>query len=219
VSVKRGDPPKYYVIIEHLEPCISPWLLSEYRYVAKLFSGRVIFTNVTNANDAKKIKELGVIYSECFTYVVNTLGLRNLVILDPQAVDTLTHQDLIDADAVVIGGIMGDHPPQGRTKKLISSKALYAKTRNLGPKQLTIAGAAYVLKRVEEGVSVNELDIRFGLKISTKVSGIELAVELPYAFPYENGAPVLPSDYLDTVIRKSLLFEDGPCVNSWGSSN
>ncbi|MEM2444855.1 MAG: hypothetical protein QXK56_06400, partial [Sulfolobales archaeon] len=78
---------------------------------------------------------------------------------------------------------------------------------------LTIAGVAYVLKEMEGGKEFREIPIIEGVEIKVKVGLVDIALELPYAFPAKNGQPVLPDNYIDTVIKKSLIFEDSPCVN------
>ncbi len=202
-----------YVIVEHLEPCISPWMLSEYSYLSTLFPGRTIFTNVKNVKHYETLKQYGKVFEETFTEVVRALNLTNTIILDPKAEKTLIKEELQNADAVVVGGIMGDHPPKGRTEKLITSKAKHMEARNLGEGQLTIAGVAYVLKELEGGKELKDLDIREGLEISIQVGDYTVTVELPYAFPYKDGEPVLPHNYADVVVRKALIYEENPCTD------
>ncbi|MEM1935751.1 MAG: hypothetical protein QXD14_03410, partial [Sulfolobales archaeon] len=138
-------------------------------------------------------------------------SLRHPIVLDPKARETLTPEDLMSADSVIIGGIMGEHPPRGRTFREITSKLTSkAKARNLGKLQLTIAGAAYVLKKMLEGVRLESLDIRFGLKLVVQVGRYEVTIELPYAFPYEEGKVVLPENYLEVIARRSLVYESKP---------
>jgi len=194
------------VIIENLEECPSPWLMSEYRYVADLFNNEVIFTNV-KGKMRKALEGLGKVHEIGFDILADGLSLRKVIILDPSAGEELTHQDLRDADAVVIGGIMGDYPPKERTKTMITSRFPRGIPRNLGKKQLTIAGAAYVLKKVMEGRKLNELEIREGLTYTLRLGGAELVIELPYAFPYEGGEPVLPPNYLEVVALRSVYYE------------
>ncbi|MCX8184650.1 MAG: SAM-dependent methyltransferase [Sulfolobales archaeon] len=203
------------VVVEHLEECLSPWLMSEYSYVVKLFGEKVVFTNVRSSQIRDALRRLGASTTELSIVDLVTVGeVVNPIVLDPKARETLQPEDLEKADAVVIGGIMGEHPPRGRTYREITSRlAQRALSRNIGKYQLTIAGAAYVLKRVSEGYRLELLDIRFGLRFTTTVGGYEITVELPYAFPYEGAKPVLPEDYLEIIARKSLLYESKPaCV-------
>ncbi|MEM1623471.1 MAG: SAM-dependent methyltransferase [Sulfolobales archaeon] len=199
-------------MIEHLEECLSPWLMCEYSYVVKLFKNSVLFTNVKSLRTRNALKELGadVVEVSVIDLVAND-SLRHPIVLDPKARETLTPEDLMSADSVIIGGIMGEHPPRGRTFREITSKLTSkAKARNLGKLQLTIAGAAYVLKKMLEGVRLESLDIRFGLKLVVQVGRYEVTIELPYAFPYEEGKVVLPENYLEVIARRSLVYESKP---------
>lgn len=199
-------------MIEHLEECLSPWMMSEYGYVIKLFKeggSRVLFTNVRSQRAQEVLREMGADATESSVVDLVSRGLlRCPLVLDPRAGETLKPEDLSKADAVIIGGIMGEHPPRGRTFREITSKLIpKATARNLGKHQLTIAGAAHVLKRIAEGVRLESLDIRFGLRFTISVGGYEVTIELPYAFPYEGGKPVLPENYLEIVAKRSLAYE------------
>jgi len=205
-------------VIEHLEPCISPWLLSEYSYSISLLKDlglQIIFTNVSKPRDADVLRRYSAITFESSITsdeMLKDLGISSIIVLDPKAEKPLRSKDATSADAVVIGGIMGDHPPKGRTWELITTRIPNAKPRNLGKKQLTIAGAAYVLRKILEGVELEEIPIKEGLIIPLKLGKYELTIELPYAFPYADGKPVLPDNYIEIVAKKTLLFESsGAC--------
>ncbi|MCD6341160.1 MAG: hypothetical protein J7L51_04355 [Desulfurococcales archaeon] len=207
-----------YIVIEHLEPCISPWLLSEYSYTTSLLKDlglQVVFTNVSKPRDAAILRRHSAITFESSITsdeMLKELGISSIIVLDPKAEKPLKSKDIASADAVVIGGIMGDYPPKGRTWELITSRIPSAEPRNLGKKQLTIAGAAYVLRKVLEGIELEEIPIKEGLAIPLKLGKYELTIELPYAFPYADGKPVLPDDYIEIVAKKILLFEsNGAC--------
>lgn len=195
------------VVVEHLEPCISKWLLKEYEFVAEIFKGRVIFTNVVNDHDRLLLESLGT------TYRVSVVELlqdkNNVIVLDPSAKDKLQIDDVKIAEYIIIGGIMGDNPPKGRTRLQITSRLKNALPRNIGEKQFTIAGAAYVLKQVEMGRNVDDVRYIFGLKIRKRLSSdIEIEVELPYAFPLDEwGNVVLPKGYQDVVLEHTIVFE------------
>jgi len=102
---------------------------------------------------------------------------------------------------------MGDAPMKGRTKKYITSKLPGSIPKNLGGGQLTIASAAYVLKKIMEGLSLEEIELREGLKIIKNLGGVKLTIELPYAFPYVRGKPVLPEDYLRVIAERTVYYE------------
>ncbi|MEM0026753.1 MAG: SAM-dependent methyltransferase [Ignisphaera sp.] len=195
------------IVIEHLEPCISKWLFKEYEFVSNLFGGRVIFTNIKNDKDAQLLKPLGKVYRESATTLFS--NNTNVIVLDPVAKEALTTNDLRDSKYVIIGGIMGSHPPSGRTRKLITSKLPLAKVRNIGKHQYTIGGAAYIVKLIENGKKLEEIKYVFGLKINKKLGhDIELEIELPYAFPIDDvGNIVLPQDYIAIVAEFSPVYE------------
>jgi len=195
------------LVIEHLEPCINRWILAEYSFAAKLFPSRTVFTNVKRRRHAEVLSRLGRVER---VSVVELLGDRDdVVVLDPRAEKPLELEDLREASYVVVGGIMGSHPPEGRTWRFITSRMPRAKPRNLGPDQFTIAGAVYVLKLIEEGRRLSDIPVVRGLRIERSLGkGIKHVIELPYAFPVdESGKPVLPESYIDIVAEYTTVLE------------
>lgn len=198
------------LIIDNWEESLSPWLLSEYSFVANLFKDSLVFTNVTNEKMLQTLNTLAKATPKNVRefLMISGIPVSKVIILDPAADEELSPEDLERTEAVVIGGIMGDHPPKKRTYELITSKLPEAAARNLGKEQLTIAGAAYVLKKISEGLRLRDLDIRFGLTIKLNILNSDLEIFLPYAFPYEKGEPVLPKEYLRVVAMRSLYYEN-----------
>ncbi|MEM2005811.1 MAG: hypothetical protein QW705_07575 [Zestosphaera sp.] len=198
-----------YVVIDNWETCPSPWLLAEYRYVAELFGESLVIANVRGRAMSQALEDVAETTALDLTEFIRSESMReeNVVILDPLAEKELRPEEVRRADAVVIGGIMGDYPPKGRTWELISGRHPHAILRNLGREQLTIAGSAYMLKKISEGLSLGDIDVRFGLTVELKILNSEVTVYLPYAFPYEGGVPVLPKKYIETVAMRSVYFE------------
>lgn len=197
------------LIIDNWERLLSPWLFSEYSFVADLFKSSLVFTNVTSKEMLQALSSLAKATPKAvreFLAEIN-IPVNKVVVLDPAADEELRPEDLSRAEAVVVGGIMGDHPPKKRTYELITSKLSEATARNLGKEQLTIAGAAYVLKKISEGLTLRDLDIRFGLTIKLNILNSSVEIFLPYAFPYEGGKPVLPKEYLRIIAMRSLYYE------------
>lgn len=195
------------VVIEHLEAYVNRWLLKEYEFVSETFKNRVIFTNVTKECDRLLLQPLGIVHKTSAIELLNNVD--NVIVLDPSAKERLQVADLRMARYVVIGGIMGDDPPKGRTKLLITSRLSKALPRNLGEKQFTIAGAAYILRQVESGKNINDIKYVFGLKIKKRLTkDIEIEIDLPYAFPLdEQGNIVLPRGYEDVVVDYVPVYE------------
>ncbi len=199
-----------YLIIPHLEPCVSPWLLSEYRFVSRLFGkDKVIFTNVHRDNDVKVLEDLGKVFRGGFKELIDNLGIEygRVLVLDPKSNVRLGRDDIGWCVVAIIGGIMGDYPPRGRTWTYISSELPGARIRSLCDGQLTIAGAAYVLKKVIDGTPLENIKFVEGLRIRAKLLGFDHEIYLPYVFPIENGRPVVPDDYYDVVRLGTTYFE------------
>ena len=193
--------------MENLEPCLSPWLRAEYGYVVKVLKGSVVFTNVNDPHMRAELSKLAPTFAEDVVEYVARRNLRKVIVLDPKGEKELTPEDLRDCDAVVIGGIMGDYPPKGRTWELITKRLPNAIPRNLGREQLTIAGATYVLKQIMMGRTLRDLEFVDGLRISLSLGVAELEIELPYRFPCEGGKIVLPENYVEVVARRSVFYE------------
>lgn len=193
--------------MENLEQCLSPWLRAEYEYVVKVLKGSVVFTNVKDPRMRVELSKLAPTFVEDVVEYVARRNLREVIVLDPKGEKELTPEDLRNCDAVVIGGIMGDHPPKGRTWELITKRLPNAIPRNLGKEQLTIAGAAYVLKQIMMGRALRDLEFVDGLRISLSLGVAELEIELPYRFPCEGGKVVLPENYVEIVARRSVFYE------------
>lgn len=173
-------------VIEHLEPEVNTWLHIEYTHASEIISkNRLIFTNVKCEADKAKLSSLGTVKKQSFAQIYKP---SEILILDPKADSKLEPEDLTCKKAVVIGGILGDNPPKERTKLLITSRCEGAVARNIGKSQFTIDGAVYVAKLVSEGFRLEEIPVRRGLTI--KLSEHH-SVYLPYAYPLENGKPLI----------------------------
>lgn len=197
------------LLVDNWEEVLSPWLLSEYSFVASIFKNNLVFTNVTNNEMLQKLNAIAKATPKSLKEFLSESGIpvSKVIVLDPVAQEELRPEDLSTAEAVVVGGIMGDHPPRKRTYELITSRLPGTVARNLGREQLTIAGAAYVLKKISEGLTLRDLDIRFGLTIKLDILNSSVEIFLPYAFPYDGGEPVLPEEYFRIIAMRSLYYE------------
>jgi ribosome biogenesis SPOUT family RNA methylase Rps3 len=195
--VENGAKNQLKFVIEHLEPSLGKWLLIEYKHASEIVgANRIIFTNIKKRAHAAKLSRFGTVKSESFDVI---FPLHELVILDPRADEPLKSQDLTDKKAFVIGGILGDHPPRGRTYQLITSRSPGAVARNLGKLQFPIDGAVYVAKLVSEGLPLEKVPIKRGLTI--RVSR-EHSIYLPYAYPLRDGKPVISKELIEHLLSK-----------------
>ncbi|MGB9671800.1 MAG: hypothetical protein ACPL0C_06465 [Candidatus Bathyarchaeales archaeon] len=173
-------------VVEHLEPEISTWLQIEYTHTSEIVGkNRLIFTNVKNETDKAKLSSLGTVKEQSFAEIYNP---KEIVILDPKAKLPLKPEDLTNKKAVVIGGILGDNPPKGRTKRFITNRCPEAIARNIGKSQFAIDGAVYMAKLVSEGFRLEEIPIKKGLTIKLNEHH---SIYLPYAYPLKDGKPLI----------------------------
>ena len=169
----------------------SKWLVYELENAFSLIKEKMIVSNVSSEKLFAELKGRGInVTKDDFLEVLRTLP-RPIIVLDPKAKKTLSPSEALYG-TFVIGGILGNHPPLGRTSALISSKIPrfkdYVLFRNLGNAQFTIDGALAVVWQVSNGISLDEMEIVHGLKLRQKLPlGFEREVELPYAYPKVNG--------------------------------
>jgi ribosome biogenesis SPOUT family RNA methylase Rps3 len=163
------------LVIENCEPELSEWLYLEYKHAAEIWGGAA-FTNVTNAIMAKGLIGLGSVVKKPFHGLYSGEGT---IILDPRGEGTLRTRDFDRAEFVVVGGILGDATPKGRTEELISAKCGDAVIRNLGGVQLTIDSATLVAKLIQKGMKMR--DITVTREVELRLSEEENVV-LPYGY-------------------------------------
>lgn len=187
---------KPLIVIEHLEIELSPWILLEYRH-SSILAGkdRIMYTNVP-----LKYHSILSRYGKVSMYsVLDIFDHKRLLILDPKADKALNRKDLENIDAVVIGGILGDHPPRGRTYTLLSSRAKDSIKRNIGDGQYSIDGAVYVVLEVLRRGCLECIDYVDGVELSKIIGDEEVRVFLPFRYPIINNKPLLApglSEYL-----------------------
>ncbi len=133
----------------------------EYRHAAKLWNGKLIFTRVTDTKTAKVLRTLGSVKKE---NAKDLYSDKKCIVLDPQAKKPLTPKDCTNADALIVGGLLGYEKPQGRTKTLISASSGFH-TRHLGPLQLSIDGAVFVIKAICLGLHLKDIEIAKEIEI------------------------------------------------------
>lgn len=163
-------------VIEHLEGKLSKWVLLEYEHASSIVGrGNLTFTNVKGGADRKTLGKFG---KQVTDKSVSELGVKDLLVLDPSAKKALSPADF--PATIVIGGICGDSPRQGRTAELLTSKLGRCRARNIGKLQFTIDGATYVAKKISEGAHLGEIKVR--PKLALELNEHE-TVEIPLAYP------------------------------------
>ena len=203
------------IAIEHLEPRLSKWILLEYSHVSKMIGrDKLHFTNVVNEKDRRILEKYGIVHKESIVELIQDRW-DNILVLEPKANKLLKPKDFINGrNLIVIGGIMGDHPPRGRTYELLTSKMLSkfhgkVKPVSLGKHQFSIDGAAYMAIQVFKGLTLDQIPIVVGVKIKVKsyIKGVEHEIYLPYTYPLINGKPLLAPGLREYLERAIVLEE------------
>ena len=199
-------PWKPILIVEHCEPEITPWLILEYRHVSLIYGRSYVwYTNVPSRYH-RLLSKYGLVKSKSVIDLVRTGAIDPsvVIVLDPKASRSLTYEDLASAGYVVVGGILGDHPPRGRTWEYITSRMpACVRSFNIGDGQYSIDGAVFY---------VNYVLKHKGTEGFTYVDGVTVQAEhgevyLPFRYPIVNGKPLL-ADGLEYYLKYRRIRDD-----------
>jgi len=155
-----------------------------------------LITNVRREVDFKKLSKVTRVERK---RAWDLFRHDEVVLLDPQAGKTLLPSDCKGKAGILIGGILGDDPPLGRTRELLTKRMPEAEARNIGRHQFAIDGAVYVAKQVSMGKRVEEIPVQVGLEIQIAKGYSNF---LPYAFPLVKGKPLISGNLID-YLRKN----------------
>jgi ribosome biogenesis SPOUT family RNA methylase Rps3 len=195
--------PKPVFVIEHLEPKIGKWLLFEYEHASQIVGkNRLLFTNVKRKSDRLKLSKFGAVKRKRAAEIFNH---AKVLILDPKAKLPLKPEDFTSKEAVITGGILGDHPPKGRTSKLLTTRFPGAAARNIGKSQFSIDGAVYVARLVSEGTPLEAIPVQKGLSLKLNQYG---EVYLPYAYPLHDGKPVISQKLVAYLCSEEIVKDE-----------
>jgi ribosome biogenesis SPOUT family RNA methylase Rps3 len=136
-------------IIEHMDPELWEWSQLEYRHIAEAVGKENLMITNLKKKDIPKID-----FCEAKTESVSALGLNRVCVLDPGAEKTLEPSDASRFDYIVLGGILGNDPPEARTKDLVVAGA---ERRNLGTEQFSTDNAAMVAHQIMSGKKLSQL--------------------------------------------------------------
>lgn len=180
-------------IIEHLEKEVYEWCLIEYEHISKIVGKEnLIFTDVKNNSDKKKLISFGEVYSESIHFLINNVFAgKRLCLLDLDAEKTLSPSDKNEFDFLVFGGILGDYPPKARTKELLGD--LKCEKRNLWKEQMSTDNAVYTAKKIISGTEIGK--IKFKDEIEIWINDKESTI-LPYRYVLAGGKPLISKKLL-----------------------
>ncbi|NJE08316.1 hypothetical protein E3E31_07235 [Thermococcus sp. M39] len=190
-----------YLVIEHLEE-ISEWLWLEYKHVSEWWKDKLIFTNVRE-DEREKLAKLGSVLTESVTKF--PFDRSKIIVLDLQAEEELKPEDIEEDTIIVVGGILGDAVPRGRTKEFITSKMEGVKVRHIGKPQYSIDGAAIVAKLIADGKRLAEIEYEENPTIKLDEFS---EITLHYAVPKLNGKLLLTPGLIELQKKELGYFEE-----------
>ncbi len=191
------------IVIENLEP-FSPWLLYEYEHAYELVGEALLVTNVKEEKLKEELEKRGIRFREESVVEILQELPKPWVVLEPKAEEELSPEEA--TGTVIVGGILGSHPPKGRTWQLLTSRLPdEVLKRNIGPHQFSIDGAVAMAWLISKGKRLKEIPIKVGLEIKVgEMPGMEIYDELPYAYPIIDGR-VFFSEKVKEYLEKNLL--------------
>ena len=194
----------FIFVIEHLEPEIGKWLLFEYEHASEIVGkNRLMFTNVKKEEWWRLLSRFGMVEEKSAAQIFRH---EKVIVLDPKAELSLTPEDFAGKEAVIVGGILGDHPPKGRTRKLLTRRfQKTAAVRNIGKSQFSIDGAVYMAKLVSEGKPLEAIPVQRGLLLKLNQYG---EVYLPYAYPLRDGKPVISQKLVAYLLSDEIVADE-----------
>jgi len=194
------------LVIEHLEPHLSKWLLIEYENASRLTGGNILFTNVKNPSWRKILSKFGEVSSK--SVIEHYPAGTDIIILDPIATKSLSPEEINKETWIVIGGILGAHPPLRRTRKLLSSRMPWAKKRSIGRWQFPIDSAVYIALLISKGIPLEAIPVKQGLEMVVEQKGTyKHTIYLPYAYPLVNGKPLISKKLIEYLIEEGMQLD------------
>ncbi|KAJ3252411.1 hypothetical protein HK103_001578 [Boothiomyces macroporosus] len=176
---------QFTYVIEHMEPEITGWPELEYKNMLKHVKLHLSHLDPNLKNNMPESLKGAQVSTDSVSEWPKEVQQR-VLLLDPASPHELSPEDAENYDYLLFGGILGDDPPQDRTK-------------HLGPKQMTTDTAVLVSQRVlEHGIKLSDLEFVDFPEIPL---GKKQTVELPFRYLVENGKPKLPDGLLD-LLRK-----------------
>ncbi len=178
-------------VIEHMDKELWEWSQIEYKNISKsVGKDNLIITNVKKT-DLEKLKNI----CSAKTESVMKLGYEKACILDPNSDETLVPSDAKKFNYLIFGGILGNDPPEARTKDLVIETA---ERRNLGKDQFSTDNAVMVAKKIIDGTPLSKLKFIDGFTLEID-DGEEII--LPYKYLIVDGKPYI-SDEIVEYIKK-----------------
>ncbi len=196
------------IVVEHMEEEPTRWLVAEYIEArdAALDAGLgFLVAGVRDPRLQSILSREGVDWS--WEHSWELCDKPGTIVLDMWAERDLQPWEAEAADCIVVGGIMGDHPPRGRGR-LLSWMFDWSSVRRLGPWQMSIHTAVWAAIMVARGVRVEDLPLAVGAEIEVEAGFGTVRVELPFAYPKgPDGRPVVP-ERIRKILARGVVYDE-----------
>jgi len=192
------------IVVENLEEP-GEWLFIEYEHAFELIGNDLLITSAKDEKLKRFLKERGIPYREESVVELFPELPKPWAALDPKGEKELEPEEA--KGTIIVGGILGAHPPKGRTwKELTSKMPKGVLVRNIGEGQFSIDGACAVAYLISKGIKLKEIEVLKGLKIRLpSLPGTEGYGELPYWYPVINGKPFFPEKLVEYIRKRELI--------------
>ncbi|MDM7274961.1 MAG: hypothetical protein P3X22_002400 [Thermoprotei archaeon] len=181
------------IVIDNMEAYVSRWLIAEYSEASRVAEERGVNLYVAGLVPGELESILAKRGVRILREAESLCNRPDAVLLDMRAPKTLDPMEAEGASCFIVGGIMGDRPPRGRTI-LLYHKYPYAARRNLGTLQLSVDGTVKVLTKILSGTPMSEIKVVYPVKLAINSPMGLVEVELPFAYPVERGEPWIPGE-------------------------
>ena len=189
-------------IIEHLEPELYEWCLIEYEHISEIAGkNNLIFTNIKNKEDSKKLRKLGSVFGKS----ISELSFENVCVLSQYSQNALKTNDKNKFKYFVFGGILGDNPARKRTNSIIKqlkNNKVNFETRSLGDKQMPTDAAVFAAKNILDGKKLS--DFKFADKLEIEINENE-SINLDFRYVVDGNKAVISGKLVD-YLRKRKEF-------------
>ncbi len=195
------------IVIEHMEEKVTRWLIIEYVEAFKRALEKGLYTLITGASTqlSAVLTSLGVPNTPLHSW---ELGCpQPSIVLDMRAEKVLEPYEARGSHCILVGGIMGDHPPRGRGYLLLHNHPGYT-MRSLGDEQMSVHTAVYVASLIASGTGLEDIHLVYPARLFLNTPFGDIEVELPYAYVKDSsGEPLVPEE-LKELLRRGIMWDE-----------
>lgn len=197
---------RWVIVIDNMETRVTRWIVEEYYESARVAESHGLELYISGLLTGELEALLARRGVRILRDSVSVCNRPDSILLDLWADKTLDPGEVWGVRCFIVGGIMGDHPPRGRTR-LLYDKYPYAARRNLGKLQFSVDGVIKMLVKVLEGRSVGEIEIAYPVTLELRGLRGVITVELPYAYPVEGGKPAIAEGVV-RLLERGIVWDE-----------